>query len=366
MYAAIVGNERQILLHSDSARVGKRLDADWYEEHADDLGDGVVRTTSSILGTGETAYDLQVPISVHGTVVGTYHAGVGLKQLSDRLAPHQREFWQRLAVLVSGVLLIGLLATTSLYYIAAHSIALRRSLDDRSLQKATEVGSLAAGLAHEIRNPLHAIQLNLHTLRRAEKRGEQLQPSDMHTLLEECIREIDRIDQLMHQLVGFATPERPRDEIVNLTRELSSIVDFLCHELMRSSIKVALQLPPHPVTVQMDSGRLRQVMLNLIQNAQQALVQEGQLRISLRRQRRTAEILVADDGPGILPEVRQHIFEPFFSTKQEGTGLGLALVKRFVEEADGEIDCVENEWGGTTFRIVLPVAYYVPTRRTTS
>jgi C4-dicarboxylate-specific signal transduction histidine kinase len=106
----------------------------------------------------------------------------------------------------------------------------------------------------------------------------------------------------------------------------------------------------------MDHGRLRQIMLNLLQNAQQAMKQGGQIQVSLSSRRGRVSLTIADNGPGIGAEHRKQVFEPFFSTRKDGVGLGLALVKRFVDEVDGEIDCLENPPSGVMFRIVLPEA----------
>jgi len=356
MYAAIVGNDSRIDHHTRPSLVGQRLPNDWYDQVAAELGDDVVVTKPSDFSLGRVAYDVHVPIILNGQEVGEYHAGMNLSAVQNQLAQYERAFLQRRALLVGGVLLIVLLATTSLYYIATHSVSLRKTIDQDSIERATEVGALVAGLAHEIRNPLHAIQLNLHTLRRAQTRKQVLAADEMETLLEESIHEIDRIEGLMQQLVGFATPDQPREEVIDLASEVNGVVDFLHHELLRSNIEVETELPSQRVDVRMDHGRLRQVMLNLLQNAQQAMEDGGRLRVTLRRHRGRAYLSIADNGPGIAEEDRRRIFKPFYSTKDNGTGLGLPLVKRFVEEADGEIDCRSNGSGGTTFRIVLPTA----------
>lgn len=356
MYAAIVDTDGRIWRHSSASQAGRRLPEQWYDRVLHELGDEVVQTHSDVLTLGEEAYDVRLPIVVDGEQLGGYHVGLDMKALQQRLGMQRREFLQRRALLMGGVLLVVLLATTSLFYIATHSITLRRKVDSTSLERTTEVGALAAGLAHEIRNPLHAIQLNLHTLRRAQQRGMVISAEEMTTILDESTNEIDRIDQLMQQLVNFTTPEQPRDETINLVTEIRSVVNFLEQELLSGNIQVQLQMPSVPVTVRMDHGRLRQVMLNLLQNAQQAMPDGGRVRVALQRTRKRAEMTVADNGPGVLSGERERIFEPFYSTKDGGTGLGLALVRRFVEEVGGDIRIQDSDGGGATFRISLPIA----------
>ena len=224
----------------------------------------------------------------------------------------------------------------------------------QTLERTTEVGQLAAGLAHEIRNPLHAIQLNLHTLQRAYDRGQALTGEDIRTMLEQSSSEIDRIEHLMQQLLGFATPDEPRDEVVEVVSEIRAIADFLDREMVRSNVELQLQLPDEPIHVRMDHGRLRQVVLNLLQNAQQSMEGGGRIIVTAEREPEMALLIISDSGPGIPEADRQRIFEPFYSTRRNGTGLGLSIVRRFVQEVHGEVRCETNPQGGATFRISLP------------
>jgi signal transduction histidine kinase len=268
-------------------------------------------------------------------------------------ADQQSRFLRQRAILLGSVSLIVLLAAAALYYIATHSIFLRRAVSSAHLERNAEISRLAAGLAHEIRNPLYAIRLNLHTFQRSQREGSELEPDEMKRMLEQSGREIDRIDQLMRELVGFATPEEPRDEVIDLTSELQGIVDFIDQEMVRSGVEVSTELPRRGVLVRFDSGRLRQIMLNLLQNAADASQANGRVAVVVKVRSGNAEITVTDNGRGVLDADRKRIFEPFFTTKSDGTGLGLALVKRFVEQADGEIHCENNPIGGTIFRIRL-------------
>lgn len=354
LYAAVVNADGKVLLHSDAAHEGKRLPSNWYKRVLVDVGEDVFETDSPTLALDRLAYDIRVPIEIDGRELGEYHTGFDVDWFENWSEEKQSTFVRRRSLLIGAVLLIVLLATTSLYYIASHSLSLRRAVDSASLDRATEVGKLAAGLAHEIRNPLHAIQLNLHSFRRAHEQKADLSPEETTKLLEQSTREIGRIEQLMQQLVGFATPDEPRDEIIDVASEIRDVDEFIEQEMLRKNIELQTRLPSRPVWVQMDHGRLRQVMLNLLQNAQQAMEDGGRIEVELANRRGRAEISVSDNGPGISEQDHNRIFEPFYSTKSDGTGLGLALVKRFVNEVDGEIHVDSNSNDGVTFRIVLP------------
>ncbi len=266
-------------------------------------------------------------------------------------------FLRQRAFIGGGILLIVLLATTSLFHIATHAVSLRKAITQTQLNRATEVAQLAAGLAHEIRNPMHALRINLHALGKVDdERRLKLPPEDHRKLLEESNREIQRVEQLMQELVNFASPDEPRDVVIDLKSEVQSTLDFIDHELLRHEITIHTHFPPASVMVRFDPGRLRQLLLNLLQNAEQACEGPGNIDVSIRQSAHRVSLTIADDGPGIPETDRQRVFEPFYSTKKDGSGLGLPLVQRFVTEAKGTVECEQNTPRGTAFQIELPRA----------
>jgi two-component system sensor histidine kinase HydH len=174
-------------------------------------------------------------------------------------------------------------------------------------------------------------------------------------MISESNEEIARLDRLVGELLGFAKPGVAKNEDVELGSELNATLTFVSQEMQRSRVELRRQIPNHPLVVRLDPTRLRQIMLNLLMNAKEATGEDGQVTVGLVRRGEQAEIQVSDNGPGVSDEHRQHIFEPFYTTKEYGSGLGLALVKRFVEESDGQID-VRTNGSGTTFRVTLPLA----------
>lgn len=229
---------------------------------------------------------------------------------------------------------------------------------DTYQRAAAELAQLAAGLAHEIRNPLHALRLNLHAFRRTQEDRFALKPEEIARMLDQSAAEIDRIDRLLRELIGFAAPLQPRVEVLDLNSELEDVVEFLRHEFQRTQVELRLELPKWPAQVEMDRSRLRQVLLNLLYNARDAMPEGGVIAVEADRREGWMEITVSDQGGGITEADMPHLFEPFFTTSESGTGLGLAVVRRFVHEAGGQITC-ENLSGengsrtGALFRIRL-------------
>ncbi|MCH5374345.1 MAG: ATP-binding protein [Planctomycetes bacterium] len=355
-YAAIVDSGGTVVWHTDPSQRGKHLRREWYESVAYEVGTDVVRTRSPVLSTGVLAYDVHVPILANGEEVGTYHIGLSQAWFAQRFADAKRQFLLERSLSVGAVFLVVVAAAASLYAISRRTQMLKTTVTRTYMRAASELGRLAAGLAHEIRNPLQALRLNLHTFRRTQQDSQMLEPAEIARMLDQSSAEIDRIDTLLSQLINFATPAKPRAEAFSLNSELEGVVDFISQELRRSDIDVHVDLPKSPVSIRMDRARLRQIMLNLLHNARDSMPDGGRIDVAITRKDPHVEIVVSDQGGGIAEADLPHIFEPFFTTSVDGSGLGLALVKRFVEEAGGEICCEANQPHGTRFRVRLTEA----------
>jgi len=172
--------------------------------------------------------------------------------------------------------------------------------------------------------------------------------------------EVDRLTEITETYLRFARLPQPKLEREDVGSLVASVAEFARAELAQAHIELHLDLPAEPLEVPVDENQLRQALLNLIRNAREAMAEGGRLRIGVRREvDDTATITVTDSGPGIAAENLPKIFDPFFSTKAKGTGLGLALVQQIAVEHGGRVDVssndVSSEGQGTTFRLVLPV-----------
>lgn len=218
----------------------------------------------------------------------------------------------------------------------------------------SERGMLASVLAHEVRSPLTALRFNLHFMHSLLDCPNS-DPARHAELLHSCEREVRRLDLMLDD---FLT----RTQIVGQSREssLNTVVtealDFLKPALANQDIRVITHLDPTDPHVSISSDELRQVLLNLCTNAQEAMPRSGSLVISTLAEPENAVLLVRDSGKGIAPDVQERLFDPFFTTKPRGSGLGLALVRRVVTGAGGGVFFESQLQHGTTFRIVLPRA----------
>jgi two-component system sensor histidine kinase PilS (NtrC family) len=215
------------------------------------------------------------------------------------------------------------------------------------------IGRLAANIAHEIRNPLASISGSVEVLKR-------LPGADAETcnLVDIAVREVDRVNALISNLLDYARPrteDRQRLDLAEMVAEIAKIF-----ELERRAKEVRLQLhAPTSVWVEAASGQMQQVLWNLLRNAAEAMPEGGTIYLSTAQRNATppeAILMVRDTGIGIAREDLEHIFEPFFSRKAGGTGLGLATTARIVEDHQGTIDVLSHPGKGTTFTIHLPAA----------
>ena len=221
-------------------------------------------------------------------------------------------------------------------------------------EKLAAVGTLTAGLAHEIRNPLNAAVLQLAVLeRRVRRLPEDKQPELMGPL--GIVRdEIKRLDRLLEDSLRFARPRELSIQPMDAAAVLDSAHALLTAEADRRGVSLALARTP--TIVAGDSERLKQAVMNLALNALDAAPKGGTVRLSLRAEDNDALIEVEDSGQGIPIEVRERIFEPFFTTKPAGTGLGLPIVHSIVTQHGGTIGVGRSELGGAKFWLRLPLA----------
>jgi two-component system nitrogen regulation sensor histidine kinase GlnL len=244
-----------------------------------------------------------------------------------------------------------------------HDLSLRRALEatTRRVDRLAALGTVARGLAHEIRNPLGGIKGAAQLLRGALSDPEMVRCTDI------IIREVERLDGLVEQMREISTPPRLRLGPVNIHRVLNDVLALERQTPAWGRVTLRASFDPSLPAVRGDRAQLTQVLLNLVKNALEALEGRGELLVSTRLEglfhiRRSSgrgrflSVLVEDNGPGIPEEHQAQLFSPFFSTKPRGSGLGLALCHRIVSEHGGTIAYEPRPPRGSCFRVTLPVS----------
>jgi len=215
------------------------------------------------------------------------------------------------------------------------------------------LGKLSAGIAHEIRNPLSSIrglaQFVYNSFSKTDKRKE-----DLNTI----IQEVDRLNKLVVQVLDFAKLKKPNLTRFSLNDLIRKITELFKLEIKDKQIEFSLVLSPNISQIQADEDQVRQILMNVIINAIQAIPQKGEIKIktekTLLKGEPTIRLIIEDSGIGIPEKDFTQIFDPFFSTKDKGSGLGLSIVYKLVEAHQGEIKAESKEGEGTKFVIFLP------------
>jgi len=230
---------------------------------------------------------------------------------------------------------------------------LHRTQMSRAEHLAT-LGELATGLAHEIRNPLAGIAGVIEIVSR-----DLPSTSPARAVIKDVRQEIAQINRIVTDLLETARPHPPQIRLSNLNTTVEHAVMLARQQVLSKPIKIELQKSPDLPEVEHDSDQIHQVLLNLLLNAVHAVDGSGTIVVEINQQDQLARVIVTDTGRGISPQHVPNIFRPFFTTKGNGTGLGLSLARRIVEEHHGHIDVSSTVGKGSKFTVLLP--FEIPT-----
>lgn len=225
--------------------------------------------------------------------------------------------------------------------------------------KLASIGRLAAGVAHEVNNPLAIINEKAGLVQDFIEMSEDLQFKEAMTgAIDGILNSVERCKKITHRLLGFARQTDVKTENVDLNHMIRDVVDFLAREATYNQIRIYFDLDNDLKKIKSDRGQLQQILLNITNNAIDAVGKNGQITLSSKQvDENTVQVDIMDDGPGMAAEIQQRIFDPFFTTKEigKGTGLGLSIVYGLVKKLGGDISVVSQINKGTTFKITFPV-----------
>jgi signal transduction histidine kinase len=217
-------------------------------------------------------------------------------------------------------------------------------------RRMASIGRLTAGVGHEVKNPINAIVVHLELLRnKVQVGGDALRHLDI------IQSEIRRLDRVVQTLVDFSRPVELQLKDQDLRGIVSGVLMLSSADLQTRGVTVESQVPPRPVLSRVDADLLEQALLNIVLNGAQAMATGGLLEVRLTEDTRWAYIRVRDHGEGIPDEIRPRIFDLYFTTKKEGSGIGLAMTYRIIQMHHGQIDVESKAGSGTTFVLRLPL-----------
>jgi signal transduction histidine kinase len=335
-----------------SERLASRPDLRFVEVR-DRFGARVAAVSSNTTPIAAGTLKAQVTLMLGGIPQGDVRVGVSTEAIDREIEALRRSL--RIKVALVAALGVGLLVV-GLFY-SLHLIRKNRELEHarQSSERVAYRVNLGSGLAHEIRNPLNSMSMNLQMLGEELQGVPGLEGGEHVEMLRSMQGEIKRIANLIDVFLQYARPATPHFEVRDLNDVLNATARFLHADFRQSGVDLVLDLEPLLPSVEVDEAQLRQALLNILGNARQVMHPGGQVRVSSRAGMGGEIVIeIADTGPGIPVDTIEKIFEPFFSKRAGGTGLGLAIARQMVENHRGRIE-VESQVGkGTTFRIRLP------------
>ncbi len=220
-------------------------------------------------------------------------------------------------------------------------------------QKVQAITMLAAGVAHEIGNPLNSLTIHLQLLQRRLAKAKK--DADSAELVDVALQEVNRLDAIVQHFLRAVRPVPPEMRRLDVHEVLAGVLEFMRREVEDRGVLVELAWPEQLPQVLGDAEQLRQAFYNIVKNAVQAMPDGGALRIAARETGQFLELRFADSGKGITPEAFAHLMEPYFSTKEEGHGLGLLIVDRIVRAHGGDLGIESVPGAGTVFTVRLPL-----------
>ena len=213
---------------------------------------------------------------------------------------------------------------------------------------------LAAGVAHELGNPLNSLNIHLQLMERQARKLKGKERDELQHSIEICRGEINRLDSIVTQFLRAIRPSRPQLQPENINIIVEEAVRFFSAEIEARDIVVETELRSDLPLLQLDRGQIKQAFYNVIKNSFEAMKRRGILRIRTDMDESHVRVSFIDTGGGMSAETLSHVFEPYYTTKERGTGLGLLIVRRIVREHGGELAIESTEGKGLTLRIRLP------------
>lgn len=298
------------------------------------------------------AIEVALPISKNDLRVGVYRTAIPVTWLDKNTsnAAISRCFvW--LAVLAAMSLIVSTTATY-LFRLGTLTRDLEQALKTSETRRLADLSKFVVSIAHELRNPLNSVRLNLFTSEKLIRGESPIDQKEAIEMIHESVSEIERVNDLISQMLGLVKADDNQNVWLNLDEELQALLQFLKPTHEHHQIEVVYKSPARPVLARISKKYFRQVLINLLQNATQAMRNGGQIRLELEAGNNVAILKVDDSGPGIQQNLYEKIFEPFFSTRIEGAGLGLAVVKNLLDSAGAKIAIGPSQsLGGVSFTL---------------
>ena len=346
-FVALLDSNLNVVAHTDPGRIGQQEKEPLVLRAKSDR-----QLLSQIVesGGGKRYFEVVKPVALDESNLGFLKIGLSLGSMEVAWHNSLR------AIITLGLAIVsaGILGMAAILHNQHSHMQEVKALEIEVLhrERLSALGNLAATVAHEIRNPLNAISMGLQRLK------VEFQPTDdqeqYSRVTELMLGEVHRLNSIVEQFLSLARPLEIKPEALRVQDVLNELATLVEGEAQQSKVQIRVVAPPTLPPLKADREYLRQTLLNLILNGLQAMPEGGTLTLKANTSNGNFLISVTDTGTGIAPENRSRIFEPYFTTKPKGFGLGLAITRRIIETHGGTITVFSEAGQGCRFQIVLP------------
>ncbi len=319
---------------------------------------GIKKLSSTTVENGQTTIqEIVAPFHIGKETAGTVRVGIDRGNADEIIRENRISVYLFLVF----VIIITLISMLFLYHNQNRHLAgiveMTRKLE--KAERLSSLGQLAAGVAHEIRNPLNAISMASQRLKREFVPVEEEKSEEFNTITTVIRDEIRRLNGIIEEFLTFSKSRRLQLRENTVQDVLQKIVNLVSAEAAHNGVSIRTDWPDNPVVIPMDMDKLQQALLNFVKNAVESINGDGSVTMAIRQgEKGLVKIMIADTGCGLTPEEIERIFNPEYTTKEKGLGLGLSLAHEIIRGHGGEIRVQSRKGKGTVFEILLPKERY--------